>query len=235
MAKLSVQAAKEKIGKAEITAEDEKFDALVLSKDKTKAAFTNLLKIGRSIYATENARLKAENMKLKEQGKELKVVANPADAFTNKPDVEGNIKDVILRYRDYSQARKLMDSAKAKAKAAALAAENPGKDANKKVEIAEKMKAIEEEKTREYMTAKELFVERMDLLHAARDAEFQKSVDSMCQILNNLKPDWDGSAAPPSIPEQNVDDEKVVENPDNDVGGVNPPAQMKAGTDSESD
>lgn len=237
MAKLSVQTVKEKAGKSEVTAEEPEFQALVVSMKTTKVAFENLVKIGRSVYQMENARLKKAN-----DGSSPHVpVKNPAQAFLRNDEKDDNgetplsIKKVCDLHVEYQRRRIEMDTARDSARKKAAAAENPGKDRDKKAAAAETAKKEEEKRTELYSAGKEEFEKKMEELHAARDNEFQKSVSAMCAILQNLKPDWQNNGGVNVPGEVVVEDEKVAENPDVDGSGGNPPAQMKAGTDSESD
>lgn len=221
MAKKGVQLCKEKAGKANATEEDEKFNSKIASLQATLKAFQNLQKVGKSIFTTENAKNKGKP--------DFEAVSNPADEFVQK------IREVKRLEKAYRSQRLAMDTAKESHRLAAAAAENPAaKNADKKASTAETLRQAKEEAISEYKVSKDSLLQGIDELESVRDEKFTSSIDTMCTLLKELKPDWEGVTQAPSSSAPANDEEKVAENPDTS-GGNAPPPQKKEATDSESD
>lgn len=225
----------EKAGKVEATKETEEFNCKIKSLSETKSAFTNLQRVGASIFRDK-----------KQEG-----VTNPADDFM----VE--IKEVVLMDKNYKKARLAFDTAKDREHSATLAAQQPGKNQAKKELNAQSATTERETKETEYTEARTRLEQGISGLEDARDQHFEDAIKAMCDILSNLTPDWqmqDNSPVPSpgqspgqspggGLSEEKKDDFSVPpptsENQEPPSGEFAPPTNTeeltKPTTDSESD
>lgn len=167
----------EKAGKVEATQESEEFKCKLESLAHTKSAFTNLQRVGSSIFRDK-----------KNEG-----VTNPADDFMV------TIKEALTNEKAYKKARLAFDSAKDREHHAREAAKQPGKNQAKKEQSLKNAEAELEQKQQEYETAKETLERAIEGLEDDRDNHFAQSIEMMCKILQDLQPDWQATdGAPPS-------------------------------------
>jgi len=160
----------EKAGKVQGTQETEEFTAKVQSLIATEAAFKNLQRVGKSIFANN----KAEDAPV-----------NPADAFL------GDIKEVMNLKRDYEKKRRQFDSAQDALAIRQEEAKKPGKNQAKKEVQAQEALETRDSKQKEYETARDTLGSAIDTLEGKRDEQFKDSVSAMCRLLQNLQPDWE--------------------------------------------
>jgi len=167
------RAALEKAGKVEATQESEEFKCKLESLAQTNCAFKNLQRVGTSIFRDK-----------KQEG-----IVNPADEFMV------TIKEVLTNEKTYKKARLAFDAAKDREHHAREAAKQPGKNQAKKEQNLKNAEAELETKQQEYNTAREVLEDAIDGLEKERDNHFEKSIQSMCDILSKLEPDWETSDA----------------------------------------
>lgn len=167
------RAALEKAGKVEATQESEEFKCKLESLAQTNCAFKNLQRVGTSIFRDK-----------KQEG-----IVNPADEFMV------TIKEVLTNEKTYKKARLAFDAAKDREHHAREAAKQPGKNQAKKEQNLKNAEAELETKQQEYNTAREVLEDAIDGLEKERDNHFEKSIQSMCDILSKLEPDWNTSDA----------------------------------------
>jgi len=167
----------EKAGKIEATQESDEFKHKLESLSQTKCAFTNLQRVGSSIFRDK-----------KNEG-----VTNPADDFMV------TIKEALVNEKAYKKARLAFDSAKDREHHAREAAKQPGKNQAKKEQNHKNAEAELEQKQQEYETAKETLERAIEGLEGERDNHFSESIDMMCKILQDLKPDWQMSPGSPNV------------------------------------
>jgi len=168
------RAALEKAGKVEATQESEEFKCKLESLAQTNCAFKNLQRVGTSIFRDK-----------KQEG-----IVNPADEFMV------TIKEVLTNEKTYKKARLAFDAAKDREHHAREAAKQPGKNQAKKEQNLKNAEAELETKQQEYNTAREVLEDAIDGLEKERDNHFEKSIQSMCDILSKLEPDWQSSDGP---------------------------------------
>jgi len=158
----------EKAGKVEATQESEEFKCKLESLAQTKCAFTNLQRVGSSIFRDK-----------KQDG-----IVNPADEFMV------TIKEVLTNEKTYKKARLAFDTAKDREHHAREAAKQPGKNQAKKEQSLKTAEAELEQKQADYDSAKSILEVAIQGLENDRDNHFAESIKLMCDILQKLEPDW---------------------------------------------
>lgn len=161
----------EKAGKVQGTQESEEFTAKIQSLIATQAAFKNLQRVGKSIFANN---------------KEEDAPTNPADAFLT------HIGEVMTKKKDYDTKRRKFDSAQDAVAIRQEEAKKPGKNQAKKEQQAAEAIDFSDQKKVEYEEARELLAHAIEDLEGKRDEQFKNSVTEMCRLLQDLTPDWEG-------------------------------------------
>lgn len=165
----------EKTGKIQGTQESEEFVAKCDSLNATNAAFKNLQRVGKSIFAN--------------YAKEESPPENPAVAFL------AEINEVILVRKDYNKKRLAYDSSEDVVKKREEDAKKPGKNQQKKELLAQTARDNRDQKQIEYKSARDNLQARIEELEKKRDDQFKQSVQAMCTLLGKLTPDWENVAS----------------------------------------